>query len=59
MDQVRQWWGSYQFHDSTSYVLANKIKALEADLKKWNVESFANVIVQRNQLWLDLADLET
>uniref|UniRef100_A0A2N9H9V5 Reverse transcriptase domain-containing protein n=1 Tax=Fagus sylvatica TaxID=28930 RepID=A0A2N9H9V5_FAGSY len=41
-EEVRQWWGSYQFHDSASYVLANKIKALEADLKKWNVESFGN-----------------
>ena len=52
MDHVRQWWGSCQFHGSHSHVLANKLKALKADLKKWNVESFGNVTVKQNQLWL-------
>uniref|UniRef100_A0A2N9G078 Reverse transcriptase domain-containing protein n=1 Tax=Fagus sylvatica TaxID=28930 RepID=A0A2N9G078_FAGSY len=58
MDHVRQWWGSYQFHGSPSHVLANKLKALKADLKKWNVESFGNVTVKQNQLWLELAELD-
>uniref|UniRef100_A0A2N9GX79 Reverse transcriptase domain-containing protein n=1 Tax=Fagus sylvatica TaxID=28930 RepID=A0A2N9GX79_FAGSY len=57
-DHVRQWWGSYQFHGSPSHVLANKLKTLKADLKKWNVESFGNVIVKQNQLWHELAELD-
>ena len=51
-------WGSYQFHGSPSHVLANKLKALKADLKKWNVESFRNVTVKKNQLWLYLAEVD-
>ena len=39
-------------------VLANKLKALKTDLKKWNIESFGNVTVKKNQLWLDLAELD-
>uniref|UniRef100_A0A2N9H2I2 Endonuclease/exonuclease/phosphatase domain-containing protein n=1 Tax=Fagus sylvatica TaxID=28930 RepID=A0A2N9H2I2_FAGSY len=58
MDHVRQWWGSYQFHGSPSHVLANNLKALKTDLKNWNIESFGNVMVKRNQLWLDMAELD-
>ena len=58
MEHVRQWWGSYRFHGSPSHVLANKLKALKADLKKWNVESFGNVTVKQNQLWHELAKLD-
>jgi hypothetical protein len=59
VDQVRQWWGSYQFHGSPSHVLAKKLKALKSDLKKWNVESFGHVSVKMNQLWLELAELDS
>ena len=59
VDQVRQWWGSYQFHGSPSHVLAKKLKALKADLKKWNVESFGHVSVKMNQLWLELVELDS
>ena len=58
MDQVRQWWGSYQFQGSPRYVLANKLKALKTDLKKWNVESFGNVAVKKTQFWTSLAKLD-
>ena len=34
VDKVRQWWLSYQFDGSSSYILANKLKTLKADLKK-------------------------
>jgi hypothetical protein len=33
VDRVRQWWYSYQFQGSPSFILANKLKALKADLK--------------------------
>jgi len=29
-------WCAYEFHGLPSYVLANKLKALKVDLKKWN-----------------------
>jgi len=35
-------WKTYEFHGLPSYVLANKLKALKVDLKKWN-EVFGDV----------------
>uniref|UniRef100_A0A2N9GI04 Bulb-type lectin domain-containing protein n=1 Tax=Fagus sylvatica TaxID=28930 RepID=A0A2N9GI04_FAGSY len=43
VDRVRQSWLSYQFYGSPSYILANKLKAFKANLKKWNTESFDEV----------------
>ena len=34
LERVCNWWGSYQFSGTASYVLANKLKALKEDLKK-------------------------
>jgi hypothetical protein len=36
VDRVRQWWLSYHFRGSPSFILAKKLKALKADLKSWN-----------------------
>ena len=33
LERVRNWWGSYQFSGNTSFVLANKMKALKGDIK--------------------------
>jgi hypothetical protein len=35
VDLVRQWWSSYSFQGTPSYILTQKLKALKADLKKW------------------------
>ena len=43
MERVRSWWESYHLHGAPSFVLANKLKLLKHDLKKWNVEVFGNV----------------
>jgi hypothetical protein len=58
VDRVRQWWLSYQFDGSPSYILANKLKALKADLKKWNTESFGNVGIKKNQLLYELHEID-
>ena len=58
MDRLRCWWDSYHFQGVQSFVLANKLKMLKNDLKKWNVEVFGNVEEQGKQLWKDLGDLE-
>jgi hypothetical protein len=34
VEQVNLWWAPYEFHGLSSYVLANKLKALKVDLKK-------------------------
>jgi hypothetical protein len=32
------------FTGTPSFILANKLKALKSDLKKWNVKVFGNVV---------------
>jgi hypothetical protein len=44
---VKQWWDSYLFQGSRSFVFARKLKALKLDLKKWNEKVFGNV--ERNK----------
>ena len=34
VDRVKQWWDGYSFAGSPSFILAQKLKALKADLKK-------------------------
>lgn len=43
VDQVKIWWKSYKFQGSPCLVFTHKLKAMKADLKKWNEEIFGNV----------------
>jgi hypothetical protein len=43
VDRAKLWWDSYHFLGSSSFIVANKLKALKVDLKKWNVEVFGDV----------------
>ena len=51
---VRQWWESYDFQGSPSFVLASKLKMLKEDIKKWNKESFGNVHIKKLELMNEL-----
>ena len=51
--------GVLSFYGAPSFVLANKLKALKVDLKRWNVEEFGNVEEKGKKLWSDLRGLET
>ena len=43
LERVSSWWESYYFQRSPSFALANKLKLLKLDLKRWNVEHFGNI----------------
>ena len=43
VDRVKQWWDGYCFASSPSFILAQKLKALKASLKKWNREEFGDL----------------
>ena len=58
MGKVKDWWDSYQFQGTPSYRMAMKLKALKADLKKWNKLEFGNMAVKKIQLWSDLNALD-
>jgi hypothetical protein len=43
--KVKQWWTSYSFQGSPSFVQASKLKALKVDWKKWNEKVFGKVVL--------------
>jgi hypothetical protein len=57
-DKVKQWWESYIFAGSSSFILAQKLKALKVDLRKWNVEVFGDVNVRKNTLLTSIQHLD-
>ena len=59
VERVKGWWQSYPSHGIPSYVLAQKLKALKGDLKKWNEKCFGNVAVKSHELLAELRVLET
>jgi hypothetical protein len=57
VDRVQGWWSSYSFDGPPSLILAQKLKALKEDLKKWNYHEFGNVSLRQQQLFRDLEAL--
>ena len=56
MDKVRNWWASFSFRGSLSFILAKKLRALKGEIKRWNVEVFGNV-GSRNKAWVEELEL--
>jgi hypothetical protein len=50
--------GSYNYEGKSSYVLAQKLKALKADLKKWNEEVFGDVGKRKWEIMESLCALD-
>jgi hypothetical protein len=57
VEQVKKWWMSYDFSGLPSFILANKLKALKCDLKKWNEEVFGDM-GKKKELLEDIRELE-
>jgi hypothetical protein len=58
IDQDKTWWMAYEFSRLPSYILANKLKALKTDLKKWNEEVFGDVGKKNNELLEGIRELD-
>ncbi|XP_034697248.1 uncharacterized protein LOC117923113 [Vitis riparia] len=48
MDNIKEWWRSYNFRGKPSFVLAKKLQALKYDLKMWNKGTFSNVSTRKD-----------
>ena len=58
-ERVKEWWDSYIFYGTPSYIMACKLKALKVDLKKWNEEVFGNVgLKKKKKLMAELEELD-
>jgi hypothetical protein len=51
VDRVRQWWSSYCFQGSPCFILAQKLKALKANLKSWDEQVFRNLKSHKKLFW--------
>jgi hypothetical protein len=58
VEQVKNWWLSYEFSGLPSYILANKLKALKKDLKKWNIEVFGDIGKKKKELLESIRELD-
>ena len=57
-NRVQQWWSSYLYIGSPSYVLNQKLNSLKVDLRKWNKEIFGDVYLRKNDLQAQIQDLD-
>ena len=58
-DLVRSWWNGYSVEGYSSHYIAEKLKALKKDLKKWNKEVVGNVSFNRAEAFSRLQQWET
>ena len=58
VEKVQQWWNGYCFTSSPSFVLAQKLKSLKEDLKKWNKEEFGDLAFKKKSLLYELLGLD-
>ncbi|KAG6706733.1 hypothetical protein I3842_07G236000 [Carya illinoinensis] len=58
VEKIHSWWASYLFTGSPSFILAGKLKALNNDLRKWNLEVFGHIKDQRDKLFTELQQLD-
>lgn len=50
VDMVKQLWDSYKFLGTPCFILANKLKRLKLDLKRWNKEVFDKIEGRKKSL---------
>ena len=58
VDRVKQWWEGYSFEGSPSFIFAQKLKTLKADLKKWNKEEFGELAFRKKNKLTKLMGLD-
>ena len=54
VERVQGWWSGYVFTGSPSFVLANKLKALKADIKLWNREVVGDIRFRMRKLMAEV-----
>ena len=56
---VDGWWNSFDVRGASSFVVAEKLKALKIKLKRWNKEVFSRVETRKNQALENMARWDT
>ena len=58
VERVQGWWSGYSFTGSPSFILANKLKALKADLKVWNREVVGDIQFKKRRHMGEVMELD-
>ena len=58
VDRVQLWWNGYSFVGLLGFILAKKLRALKANLKKWNKEEFGDLALRKKNLLTELMGLD-
>ncbi|KAI8023233.1 hypothetical protein LOK49_LG03G01116, partial [Camellia lanceoleosa] len=58
LEQVKGWWDCYVLSGLPSFCLAQKLKLLKSDLKRWNREVFGRLEVQKADVLAVLQELD-
>ena len=58
VDRVQQWWDGYSFVGLLGFILAQKLKALKANFKKWNREESGDLAFRKKNLLTKLISLD-
>ena len=58
VDRVQHWWNGYSFVGLLGFILAKKLRALKANLKKWNKEEFGDLALRKKNLLIELMGLD-
>jgi hypothetical protein len=58
VDRIREWWSSYDFAGSPSFVLGVKLKVLKQDLKVWNKDVFGDLSSRKLSLLREISSLD-
>jgi hypothetical protein len=57
-NRVKQWWDSYNYDSSPSFILTQKLKTLKSNLQRWNEEDFGDVNHRRYELMASIQELD-
>ena len=58
VDRVQHWWNGYSCVGLLGFILAKKLRALKANLKKWNKEEFGDLALRKKNLLIELMGLD-
>jgi len=59
VERIKDWWNAFEFYGKPDYILACKLKALKGKLKEWSRNEQGNLNLQKNNLLIQMAELDS
>ncbi|KAG5598653.1 hypothetical protein H5410_030023 [Solanum commersonii] len=59
VERIKDWWNAFEFYGKPDYILACKLKSLKGKLKEWSRNEQGNLNLQKNNLLIQMAELDS